>query len=679
MLVAVGGVVLLFGAAWWSLVRFAGRPALDQAWKEARDPDERPRWEDVGAAIEPLEDPGATTALRAPVPPNATVDYVAGVRPEERSSTEPLARGLVVCCEVLDEAGPVAGARVVLDLEAGGAATWLATLETDEAGRAEHALTAEQLAIVPLRARPASALLAHAEAPLHRSASAAAPWPWTEERCELRIELGTTAAVRGRVVDASGAPVAGAAVEALPPDGRGRAARSGRRPAGTEPTQTRRDGCFELPIEREARWCVRASANGRGVAQVAEVDVTPGVDVELGDLVLVGRGCVGGRTVDARGQPVAEVRVDAARVYARDATSHSPDAPERFVDGAERGTSLSAPDGTFRIEGLATGTYSLSTPHERSAEEGGTAPPHALGDEGAVLVVSRHRASIVVRDESGAPLPGADLFVRAGGRAASAQTDAAGRHVVHAAAGDHLVVAASLTGCAPAEAEHRFGAANEDVELALTLRALSSATGSLEVVVLDREGRPLQPAFVTLRTPLGNPVEEWYRRPLDTGAPAGPLAPGTYRVEVHAGRPEFGPFVESNLYFPTTVEVEVHEGETARLTVRCDAGGRVRVVLRVLDDAAAQLLAHGKLVRLTPAGDDHSLDVVYRVHDDGTVEYGGLPFEAGVPYVAAPLLAPGTHTLRFIAAGFRPLEHTFTIRAGEITDVELLLTRNDGE
>jgi len=38
------------------------------------------------------------------------------------------------------------------------------------------------------------------------------------------------------------------------------------------------------------------------------------------------------------------------------------------------------------------------------------------------------------------------------------------------------------------------------------------------------------------------------------------------------------------------------------------------------------------------------------------------------------VLEPGIHTLRFSAPGFLDLERTFTIRAGEYTDVDVALS-----
>jgi hypothetical protein len=97
--------------------------------------------------------------------------------------------------------------------------------------------------------------------------------------------------------------------------------------------------------------------------------------------------------------------------------------------------------------------------------------------------------------------------------------------------------------------------------------------------------------------------------------------------------------------------------------------------LRAADGAVPNGLAEGVIQRLTPEGSDRSLDVVYRIHEDGRAEWGGLALELDVPCLAGPLLEPGVHRLRFSAPGWRSLEQSFTIREGHVADVLLAIER----
>lgn len=412
------------------------------------------------------------------------------------------------------------------------------------------------------------------------------------------------------------------------------------------------------------------------------IDVTLSVDVELGDLVLAGRGFVGGRTVDRRGRPLAGVLVDA--VAAEGATSGAlADAPSvDRRDGRLRGCATSQGDGSFRIDGLAAGSYRFATYFERSTERGDT-PVLPLGDTSAELIVERHRLRILVVDEESAPLPETECLFHVGARyetlarIATLRLEADGTVAVDARAGERVTVTATLAGCVPAEGEYTFGDddenADEDAELRLVLRPIGDRIGALELTITDEQGVALAPATVTLRTPLGGMVENCYRRPLASVHRIEGLPAGRYQVEVFAGVPQAGPFPESSLWFPASVEAEVHADQTTAVSLRLRAGGRLRFTLRVPPDVATDASVGANLDHLPALLSPPPLGVVYRLHDDGTVELGEHDFLPGVAYLSAPLLEPGIHRLRFKGAGFRPLEQSFTIRAGEATDLELLL------
>jgi len=567
--------------------------------------------------------------------------------------------------EVVDVASgttaPLAGAEIHLSLEVGATQVPLARLVADRAGGVVHDFS-DALARLPEVGRGLASIAAMASAPLHRTRRASEAVRLEGGMVTLRLELPRGASVRGRVVDGEHASVAGARVSTLVVDG----------DLHQEGERTTDDGSFELSIQRAARWQVRASAAGVGSATSPFLNVEPTVDILLGELVLQGVGAVGGRVVDGRGDPVAEVVVEARRTDLGELVGVD-DPMVVEPNGLPGGRGVSRSDGRFSIAGLAAGRFRLSTPDEPSTEEG-RASLHELGDESAVLVVTRHRLRVIVQDGAGAPIAGASLFVHYGGDACSATTDARGTFLVYGQPGLRAVVSASVPRCTPAEGEHTFAEGHDDAELLLTLRPVGEERGGLLLAVEDDEGRPLRPATVTFRTSLGSLTEEWYHRPLPDAGRIESLAPGSYVVEVIAGEPFACAMPTSSLFFPATAEVVVRAGEIASATVRLRAGGRLRFTLRVPPGAATGRLAQAQLDHLPPLQGPPGLTVAYRLFDDGRVNFGAADFAPDVAYLSAPLLEPGVHRLRFTAPGFRAIEQSFTIRPGQITDVELSLT-----
>lgn len=584
----------------------------------------------------------------------------------------------LVRCEVVDAAGPVADAEVLLALQIVDREVALATLRTAADGRAEFDATA-RLAPLAASIRPVTSLLATAIAPGHFTMRVIAACPSRPGITSVPIALPIGATARGRVVRPEGAPVAGAELvaRAWPLDASAPFALAG--------GATRADGRFELAIDHAARAVVFAAAAGVGTARSEIIEFDPARDLELGDLVLRSRGAISGRTVDASGAPVADVRVEARRDGATSELSYGFDEEGAGLDGA---LTRSSADGRFEVAGLAPGSYRLATPEERSTQRAGNdaasaegeAPLHPLGTRAALLIVERHRVTIVVQDEAGEPLPAASVLLHCGERVASGALDEAGRLVAHGRAGEQLVAHATAEGRVAAEGVVTFSEPADDLELVLTLLPEGGRVGAIALAVVDDEGRRIEPVAVTLRLPLGGLVEGWYQQPLVAPWRMERVPPGRYQLELFAGARIAGALVDSGSCFKTTLAVEVREGETTEVTARPRLGGRVRVTLRLPPDAsrdsARVQLAEGVLARVTPDGLDRSLDFVYLVRAADSIEYGGLSFEPDLAYVAAPLLEPGVHSLRFSAPGFRPVEQSFTIRAGQISDLELHLEPN---
>lgn len=599
-------------------------------------------------------------------------------------------RWRVVVQAVTEEVPPRAlkEAAVTLGLQVGSELRVVASGIVDELGRFERDFAAAVNA-VPALAREGLTVVATASAPGRFSRTGFASFEVGEPGVLLRLELARGAALRGRVAGINGRPVAEALVRALPVDGA----------RGAPHTTTGRDGRFELEIREPDRWRLHAAAAGFGSVLTEEWSVEPEREVAIADLRLEAAGAIRGKTVDPRGEPVADVVVAAESVdldwieaIAASATPRkrgptgrrSSDAgwPDLEPMGLDRCTTRSDRSGEFVLGGLRDLDFALTTPVEASIEPG-DAVSHRIGDQGIVLVVTRHRARIVVRDEGDAPLPGIEMALRVDENRRSASTDAGGAVVVDAAPGQRLVASVSLRGCRQVSVEHTFGDAHEEVLLALTVAPLPVLRGALALTVVDAVGHPLTPVTVSLFAPGDMLVEEWYRRSLPPDGRMEGLPDGDYTFEVNAGRPRYAAFPDSGDCRTTMLPVKVVAGICRDVKVTLRVGGRLRIDLRLPAGVERSALADATLGRIegdpSAAGHlDRSLGAGFMELPEGGVSFGGFDFTASGPWLSGALLDPGVHRLRFTAPGFRPIEQSFTIRAGEVADVELCLERNGG-
>lgn len=580
---------------------------------------------------------------------------------------------VVEVIDVGDEAWvtpPMAGAEVRFELTLHRETLASIVAATDARGLAAWDFTES---VRPLSAARRSSLFV--------SAAAGAPGHWSDETSNgVRPEGGTIAkvlslarqpAVRGRVVDAEGSPVADATVKT-------RIADSGWRHGDV---CSAADGRFELHPQGESEvWSLYVAADGVGTAITPPFTAARGAELELGDVVVCGSGSVGGVVVDGSGGSVEGVTVVAigGTVDPQSSSrSHVGSPVATRADGADTGSARTAADGTFVIGGLAPGSYRLRTPYETSAERGGERL-HALGDRRAVLVAEVRRARFIVRDENDAPVAGARVMLRTGERTHSRWADERGVATWFGATGQEVVACASAPGCAPADGVIRFGAGErEEYELGLTLRPFTQAPGALAVTVEGDDGAPLEPATVSLRTALGGQLEEWHRRGWVRSKRLEPLAPGRYQIEAFADFEFDEGSVLRTLFVPATTFVDVAPGATTACTIRLRQAGRLRFTVRAPNGFAKGRFDGGLegavMERVTSTGVDSSFGRV-RVDGLGNGTFGRRDFsDFEVPYIAAPQLDPGDHCLRFTAPGYVAIERSFTVRAGEYSDVELAL------
>ncbi|HTY42350.1 MAG TPA: carboxypeptidase regulatory-like domain-containing protein [Thermoanaerobaculia bacterium] len=229
------------------------------------------------------------------------------------------------------------------------------------------------------------------------------------------LALTPAASIAGRVVDAQGKPVPGAAVTLEPSrGGRGRFAAfaaGSRGPRAGMTARTGPDGSFRLdglPAITSGAPLVATHA-GYAPAERPGVTLKPGQTLANVVLVLPAGLSVKGRVVDAASQPVsgAEIRVAPSQGQGR--------GPGRFLRppaAPSTPNAVSAADGTFTVAGLAAGAYDVTASHDGfSPRTAAALPAPAKLPTGWPPIVLARGAAItgVVHDDQGAPIPGASV------------------------------------------------------------------------------------------------------------------------------------------------------------------------------------------------------------------------------------------------------------------------------
>ena len=314
--------------------------------------------------------------------------------------------------------------------------------------------------------------------------------------------------VRGRVVDADGAPVAGAEVWVT----------TGlNRDAGLVAATTGADGAFEvkqlgdavfLGARRAGYAPSRAEHVGHRAERAAGADGAPAGEIEL-ELVLPSRGAsLRGSVVGVGGAPIAGARVRVGAQWQFDTYGPSgaegPPPPVEVVTDAR---------GEFSCDAAAPGTVAWACRAESYAVAAGEAEVREGGSASIVIRMepgARVRGRVV--DASGAGVPGVwvSAYERAFGHGMRSsfdsprvQSDAAGEYELFPLAAGAVTVMARADGgggTARAEVEVAIG---EERTLDLVLEGVPEITGTAR----DADGAPLAGWTVVTRPsqPTGAP------------------------------------------------------------------------------------------------------------------------------------------------------------------------------
>ncbi|MES1243960.1 MAG: carboxypeptidase regulatory-like domain-containing protein [Acidobacteriota bacterium] len=236
-------------------------------------------------------------------------------------------------------------------------------------------------------------------------APASAPGVRVPPEEPVRIVMQPASAVEGRVVDGDGKAVAGARVLIIPAERRGGFQRLD--------DTTDESGAFRVEGVPPGAVDVRTLAAGYQSAHVSNLEVRAGQDLKGVEIVLTPGAAVEGRVLSPSGKPVAGARVEMADEGGRG-----------FFWMQDSGTTDG--DGRYRLEGIPPGSRSFQASHPdyrrtvRDLEVRSGENTLDLSLEGGVEVRGR------VVDEGGAPVPGARISLREGGRSWDLPRDVSG-------------------------------------------------------------------------------------------------------------------------------------------------------------------------------------------------------------------------------------------------------------
>lgn len=254
------------------------------------------------------------------------------------------------------------------------------------------------LRVAPVAPGPVKVTASH---PDYRGAEqVAVTGPGAETVVSLVLDAG--AAIRGKVVDGAGAPVAGASV-------------SVRRFGGGLPVmQTRttgEDGAFRVGGLSGGGFLLRAQMQGFVDASLAGLEAG-GEEVLL---TLAPGGAIAGTVTDGDGKPVTSFRVNSSREG--DSGTPNPMDWERFAAGM-MGTPFEDPAGRFRLEGLEPGNWKVEVTADALAPAEAAGIAVAAGEETEVALVLPEGLvlrGVVVRRSDGTAVPGATVRLPAEG------------------------------------------------------------------------------------------------------------------------------------------------------------------------------------------------------------------------------------------------------------------------
>ncbi len=467
-------------------------------------------------------------------------------------------------------------------------------------------------------------------------------------------DLGTIAvregaAISGRVIDGTKAPVVGAQVVVTWKD-----------QAGTKSKQARTDkdgryaipGARAFPVDRlvvRARGFATFRRSGKVSADGVEDAVLDRPGSIAGSVASAGRGTLPAFHVTVRPELAGSDDVEAP-------TEADRPAPRVAID----------PSGSFRVDDLDPGTYTIEIAADgggRATKSGVEVATEQVADAGTLTLAAAGALRGYVRDaRNQGPVAGAAIRLLAP-TASGAGIDPAASEIGRAVSGSDgsFAVEGVHAGSYLAIAEHPVFA---PARLSVSLQAdqdwpdviISMVRGgSLTGIVLDPQRQPAGEAQIAVSSPGGD------TRTVATG-PDGHyfvenLAPGTYQVVRQAG---------AGASAPTRKSAEIRAEETT--TVDFDGTSRITVRGRVLKGDTPLPNTSIVLLALDPAfpGEMKTL----RADAEGAYEIGldhGGAYQASVGTAAAGGAPAGRSTVRIVVADQPEVDQDIVLQANSIS------------
>jgi protocatechuate 3,4-dioxygenase beta subunit len=347
------------------------------------------------------------------------------------------------------------------------------------------------------------------------------------------MTLPSAASISGRVVDAAGNPIDGVSVNASSTS------------SGSGNTRTSADGTYTISGLVAGSYTLQFSKpgtyptqyfGGTSSSQGATVlTVAPGDALRLTDMTLLTVALISGRVVDGAGNPIAGVSVSASST------------------SGGYGSAQTAADGTYKVDGLAAGSYTLQFSKWRSSyvsrylggtssAQGATVLTVAAGDALAnkdMTLPTGASISGTVRDSSGKPLAGATIQAEslADGWAVSHATSGAdGTYTVAGLEAGEYLVSFSEKSSTPEYWDDKTWATAESITVTLGQKVVGidsmlTVGASIAGVVRDAQGAPIQGVYVVAVGPTRSSAQTGP----DGAYVLSGLPAGSYKVSYRAG------------------------------------------------------------------------------------------------------------------------------------------------
>lgn len=450
--------------------------------------------------------------------------------------------------------------------------------------------------------------------------------------------------------------------------------------------KTDRNGCYAIPINRAGKHVLYAEKIGSGVSSAAFVELDSNSGMEAPTLILQECGFIAGTALDPDGNPIEGLRIHAFQevllnIVAEDLEDNSKDykhAGRSISDtgscvGIPFGTVLTGPDGRFRISGLKQGNYFLWLPVSfRSGDQPPCEIPRILyqtGTGNARIVADVHRLKVHLRDEKGLLLP----FVKVTLNCEWSWGEEYVNGIFNAQVPPGpLKITAKAWGDLFAEETLEIKAGNYCTEMDLVLKK-NESPGRVRLIFTGPDGKKVR-QFSNLTVSY---CGEKSIRPMslsmfemDTNSVGDfilTLLPDTYTITAYPNgtMDRCLPIQAENICVKPEKQIKVH------FPLRMGGQLRLTILSSVKDDLKIYHVIAKPASGKAGLGDKPSLRKFYPHGQEKAVYLKDL--KPGIPYLSPEVFEEGLYTLELKARGFEPVEQSFSISPGQVTDATVVL------